>query len=72
MRWRSIEDRKVSFSELKEQLETPEETGFSVVQVAQQARNEGDQRLFETFRQGDNEVYITSFARWDTQEKVRT
>ena len=54
------EDLKVSLSELKEQLETLEEAGFSTMQIAQQARNERDQKVFETFRQGESEVYIAS------------
>ena len=33
------EDLKVGISELKEQLETPEKVGFSIMQVAQQARS---------------------------------
>ena len=63
------EDLKVCLSELKEQLETPEEAGFSMMQIAQQARNERGQKLFEIFRQGENEVYIANLARWDTQLK---
>ena len=39
------------------------------MQIAQQARNERSQKLFETFRQGENEVYIACLARWDTQLK---
>ena len=62
----SSEDPKVSLGELKK-MGTPEEAGFSSVQVAQPSRNERGQRLFETFRQGGNEVYIASLARWDTQ-----
>ena len=53
---------KVGFSELKEQLETPEETGFTIMQIAKQARKEGGQRLFEIFRQGQNVVYIASLT----------
>ena len=61
------EDLKVGLSELKEQLKMPEEAGFSIVQIAQQARNEKGEKLFETFRREENEVYIASSARWDTQ-----
>ena len=39
------------------------------MQIAKKARNEGGQKLFETSRQGENEVYIASLARWDTQTK---
>ena len=38
-------------------------------EIAQQARNERGHNLFKTFRQGENEVYIASLARWDTQSK---
>ena len=61
------EDLKVGLSELKEQLEMPEAVGFSIMQIAQQARNEKGEKLFETFRREENEVYIASLARWDTQ-----
>ena len=50
----SSDDLEESLTELKERLETPEKAGFSSVQIAQQARNERGQRLFETFRQGKN------------------
>ena len=52
------EDFKVGLSELKEQQETPEAAGFSIMQIAKQARNERGHKLFEIFMQGDNEVYI--------------
>ena len=63
------EDLKVSLSGLKEQLETLEEAGDSVMQIAKQARNERGQKLFQIFRQEENEVYIAHLARWDTQLK---
>ena len=58
----------MGISELKEQLETPEE-GRSIMQIAQQARNEKGRRIFEIFRQGEEEVCIASLARWNTQLK---
>ena len=60
----------MGLSELKEQLEMLEEAGFSILQIAKQARNERSQKLFQIFRQGENEVYIASLARWDTQRIV--
>ena len=63
------EDLKVRLGELKEQLESPEEAGNSLMQVAKQARNERGQKLFQIFRQEENEVSIASLARWDTQLK---
>ena len=63
------EDLKVGLGELKEQLETPEEASFSIVQITNQARNERGQKLFQIFRQEENEVYIASSARCDTQLK---
>ena len=64
-----IEDVKVGLSELKEQLDTPEESVFFFMQSAKQARNESGQKLFQIFRQKDNEVYIASLARRDTKLK---
>ena len=61
------EDLKVGLCELKEQLETPQEAGISIMQIAKQARNERGQKLFQIFRQEEKEVYIASLARWDTQ-----
>ena len=57
------EDLKVGLSELKEQLETPEEAGFSIMQIAKQSRKERGQKLFQVFRQEENEVCIASLAR---------
>ena len=39
------------------------------MQIAVQARNERGKKLFQIFRQGENEVYIASSARWDAQLK---
>ena len=63
------EDLKVVLTELKEQLESPEEAGISIMQIAQQARTGRDQKLIQIFRQEENKVYIASLARWDTQLK---
>ena len=41
----------------------------SLTEQAAQARNECGQKLFEAFRQGENEVCIASAVRWDTQLK---
>ena len=62
-------DLKVGISELKEQLETPEEEGRSIMQIAKQARNEKGQKIFDIFRQGEEEECIASLARWNTQLK---
>ena len=42
---------------------------FSIMRLAKQARNERSRKLFEIFRQGENEVYIASLARRDTNLK---
>ena len=60
------EDVKAGLCELKYQLETPEEAGITIMQIAKQARNERGQKLFQIFRQEENEVYNASLARWDT------
>ena len=76
--WISVEDRrrrrvafeeKVGVTELQEQLGRSEETGLSIRQVAQQARNENGYKIFEMFRQGEEEVCIVSLARWNAQLK---
>ena len=63
------ENLKVGLSELKEQLESPEDAGISVMQIAKQAKQERGQKLFQIFRREENEVYVASLARWDTQLK---
>ena len=63
------EDLKVGISELREQLETLEEEGHSIIQIAHQARNEKGQKIFDIFRQGEEEVSVASLARWDKQLK---
>ena len=39
------------------------------MQIAQQARNEKGQKIFEFFKQGDEEACIASLARWNAQLK---
>ena len=56
LKYLDSEDVKVGLSELKEQLETPEETGISIMQISKQARNGGGQKLFQIFRREENEV----------------
>ena len=63
------EELKVSLRKLKEQLEYPEEAGISFMQIAKQARNERGQKLVQIFTREENDVYIASLARWDTQLK---
>ena len=59
----------MSVTELWEQLGMSEEAGVSIKQVAQQARNENGQTFFEIFSQGEEEVCIASWARWNAQFK---
>ena len=56
------EGSKVSLGEVKEQLESLEEAGISIMKIAKQARNERGQQLFQIFRQEETEVYIASFG----------
>ena len=62
-------DLKVSVTELQEKLGISEEAGVSIKQVAQQARNENGRKIFETFRRGEEDVCIASWARWNAQLK---
>ena len=39
------------------------------MQIVKEARNERGQKLVQIFRREENEVYIASLARWDTQLK---
>ena len=39
------------------------------MQIAKQARNEKCLKLFEIFRQGEEEVCIATLARWNVQLK---
>ena len=59
-----LEDLKVGLSELKEQLETLEEPGY-----CQTGKVCEKPKALRIFRQGENEVYFGSLARWDTQLK---
>ena len=63
------EDLKVGVTELQEQLGISEEEGVSIKQIAQQARNEKGQTIFEIFRQGEDYVRIASRASWTAQLK---
>ena len=63
------EDLKVGVTEFQAQLGIPEEAGVCTRQLAQQAINENGHKIFEIFRQGDEEVCIASLARWTAQLK---
>ena len=63
------DDVKVGITELQERLEVPVQIGISVQQVAQQERSESGQKMFEVFWQEEEEVCVTSWARWDAQWK---
>ena len=60
---------KVSTRELKEQVLSPDESSVNEVRIARQARGENSKKLFQIFRQGANEVFIASMARWEEQLK---
>ena len=57
------EDLTVGVTQLQEQVEISEEAGVSIRQIAQQARNENGRKIFEIFRQGEEEVCIATLAR---------
>ena len=60
---------KVSTRELKEQDLFPDESSFSIVRIARQARSEDSKKLLQIFRQGANEVLVESMARWEEHLK---
>ena len=53
---------KVGIAELQERLEVPVQIGISIQQVAQQARSENGQKIFEVFGKEEEEVYVASWA----------
>ena len=60
---------KVGITELQERLEVPVQMGISIQQVAQQARSENGQKMFEVFWKEEEELCIASWARWEAQWK---
>ena len=56
---------KVSTSDLKEQVLSPDESSVNIVRIARQARSERGK--FQIFRQGANELLIASMARREEQ-----
>ena len=48
------DDVKVCITELQERLEVPVQIGISIQQVAQQARSENGQKIFEVLWQAEN------------------
>ena len=81
--WVSVEDRRrwrVAFEETgKRRLRYQKTVRISkwaslncknsIRQIAQQAMNENGQKIFEIFRQGEEDVCIASLARWNAQLK---
>ena len=63
------EELKVGITELQEQLEVLVQIVITLQQVAQQARNEIGQKVFEIFCHEEDELCIASWARWDAQLK---
>ena len=63
------DDVKVGITELQERLEVLVQIGISIQQVAQQARSENGQKIFEVFWQDEEELCIASWARWEAQWK---
>ena len=61
---------KVGITDLKEGGEVPLQFGITILQVAQQAMNENGQKSFEIFWQGEEEVCIASWARWEAQREA--
>ena len=61
-------DVKVGITELQARVQLPLQLEISIQQVAQQAMNENDQKIFEIFWQ-EEELRMASWARWDAQRK---
>ena len=63
------EEVKVGIVELQERLEYLYNSVFLFSKVAQLARSEDGQKIFEVFWQEEEEVCVASWARWDAQRK---
>ena len=50
---------------MKEQILSPDDSNVSIVRIAREARSAKSKKLFQIFRQGANEVFIASMARWE-------
>ena len=62
---------KASTRELKEQVLSPDESSFSIVRIARQARSEKSKKLFQICsRQGANEIVVASMARWEERLRI--
>ena len=59
----------MGITELQEQLEVLVRIGTNLQQVAQYARNEIGQKVFEIFWHQEEELCVVSWARWDAQWK---
>ena len=62
------DDVKVGITELRERVEVPLQFGISIQHVAQLARSENGQKIFEVFWQ-EEELCTASWARWDAHRK---
>ena len=60
---------KVGIAELQERLEVHVQIGISIRQVAQLARSENGQKIFEVFWQEGEELCFASWVRWEAQLK---
>ena len=56
----------MSVTELQEQLGMSEEAGISIQEVTQHAKKRERPIFFKKIRQGEEEVCIASWARWNT------
>ena len=61
------EVQKVSVREVEGQVLSPNESRVNIVRIARQPRQEKRTNLFQSFRQGENELLFASKARRDDQ-----
>ena len=63
------DDVKEGITELQERLEVLVQIGISIQPVAELARSEKGQKIFEISWQEEEELCIASWARWEAQRK---
>ena len=65
-------DVKVGITELQERVEVPMQIGISIQQVAQQARSENGQKMFEVFWQEGEELWEAQWEGLVDLERIKT
>ena len=67
-RWADrCEALKVNLVEVEESLRTPESVDGDCLKIARMARHQNGEKLFMIFEKEQDEIHISSKARWECQ-----